>query len=201
MRKTGLLAVALMSMLGFAPDASATFISAAGTFQENNGGGFNPDDLTLSNDALSGANITTIVMDLSGSGNNAVFDPSDYIFTDISTDSTGFDGSFSLNGNQELTLVFNLGAFEPGETFAFQVDIDDGNGNGQTTGADFAGSIFTASFSGATQNLVGTYVDDGGNNASASASLTTPEPGTLSTFSLGLIALAAARRGRQHNRI
>ncbi|MHC4220372.1 MAG: PEP-CTERM sorting domain-containing protein, partial [Planctomycetota bacterium] len=143
-------------------------------------------------------NITTIVMDLSGSANNAVFDPSDYIFTDISTDSTGFDGNFSLNGNQELTLMFNLGDFDPGETFAFQVDVDDGNG--QTTGADFAGSILTASFSGTTQDLVATYVDDGGTNASATGNLlTTPEPGTFSTLSLGLIALAASRRRRQHN--
>lgn len=192
MTKIGLLVAALTLMLGVAPEASATFIAASGTYHENLGSEAVADDLTLSNDALSEADITMIVIDLSGSANNAVFDPAGSPFTVIGVDVTGFDGNFTLNGNQELTLVFN--DFQAGETFSFGVDVDDVSG--QTNGGEFAGATFTATFSGVGPNLLATYLDAGGNDATAAASLNTPEPATLSSICLGLIAIAAARRAR-----
>jgi hypothetical protein len=181
-----------MLSLGFSADASATFIMATGTFHENLGTDSTPDDLTITNDGSSETDITMVVIDLSGSANTAIFDPADATFAVVGVDNTGFDGNFTLNGNQELTLVFT--SFDPGDTFSFEVDIDDGNG--QTTGADFDGSTFTATFAGEVSTLGATYLDQSGFDALGSNSLNTPEPGTFSTVSLGLLVLAAARRRR-----
>jgi hypothetical protein len=192
MTKIGVCAVALMLSLGFSADASATFIMATGTFHENLGVDSTPDDLTITNDGSSDVDITMVVIDLSGSADTAIFDPADATFTVVGVDNTGFDGNFTLNGNQELTLIFT--SFDPGDVFSFEVDIDDGNG--LTTGADFDGSTFTATFSGVVPTLDVTYLDQGGFDALGSNSFNTPEPGTFSTVSLGLLAIAAARRRR-----
>jgi hypothetical protein len=182
-----ILAVVLLSS-SIAIPARAAFIGVAGTFTEETGSG--GDTFTVGNDALSEADLTMVAIDLSLSAENAYFDPAGSPFTVVGANDVGFDGNFSLTGTQLITLVFS--DFQAGELFTFSIDIDDDFGT--TQGADFAGSTLTASFQGETQSPQAIYAETGQFTAAAITAITTPEPGTLSSLSLGLIALGMARR-------
>jgi hypothetical protein len=184
-----ILAVVLLSS-SIAIPARAAFIGVAGTFTEETGSG--GDTFTVGNDALSEADLTMVAIDLSLSAENAYFDPAGSPFTVVGANDVGFDGNFSLTGTQLITLVFS--DFQAGELFTFSIDIDDDFGT--TQGVDFAGSTLTASFLGEeTQSSPqAIYAETGQFTAAAITAITTPEPGTLSSLSLGLIALGMARR-------
>lgn len=185
-------ALVLAAALAIAAPASALFVGVNGTYEEDFGFGATPDTYALSNDALSESTIVTVVIDLSTSVAAAVFDPAGSPFVVLGTDSVGFDGHFALTGTQTLTLTFT--GFDPGETFIFGVETDDGNGL-WTTGADFAGASLTAIWA-VSEVVSGFFAETGGATAVMSGSQLTPvpEPGSFATLGLGLTALAALQR-------
>jgi len=150
------------------------------------------DTLSVVYEGSSAVSITELIFDLSGSS-GAVFDPSGYAFEVTSSDAVGFDVSlgFDLQASDLLRLAFT--DFEPGETFAFRVDVDDPKGK-STTGSDWEGSRLDVVFSSGIGSF-GSYVRD--SNNAATAVVPNPEPSAGLLFGMGMVALAWWRPRRR----
>jgi hypothetical protein len=176
--------------------ATAEIISHSGSFSDPTNQEGDGDDFTLTNSGISEADIITLEIDLS-SGLDAQFHTADFAFTPDAASAllTGFTGSAVFTGTDVLTLTFT--SFNPGDTFLFQIDVDDDNNRVQT--ANIINSVITATFDiygGSDLSIA--MVADGANGTTWNDSVVvTPEPGTLSLLSLGLIGLAwESRRAR-----
>jgi hypothetical protein len=131
--------------------------AATGFYLEGGASATEPDQFSFTNSG--DASITSLTIDLSSGVGNPVFDPADVPFAVTSTDAVGFNGNFSLTGNNLLQLNFD--GFDPGETFSFNTDLDDEPGT-FTTGAEVAGSTLSVAAVNP-DGVSGTFSADGGN--------------------------------------
>jgi hypothetical protein len=192
--------VSFVLMLATAGTAAATPMSINGTFVENRGGPSNPDSFTITNESGSGLGISELHFDLSGSA-GAVFDPSGAAFGVTSTDDVGFDAlgvGFELTGSDMLRLSFS--GFDPGESFSFDVDVDDVSST--TKGRDFDGSLLTVILRDNGTVLQGVYEADLDNSYLAAVSINdevipNPEPSSALLTATGLLLLRGYSRRRR----
>jgi hypothetical protein len=188
--------IALLCSLSL-PAASA-IIAHFGTFEDPSDPEGDGDQITLTNDPTSEANIISLVIDLSFAplAPGVDFDTSDYPFTPTPTSAalTGFVSAV-FTGTTLLTLTFT--DFEPNETFRFAIDIDDLDD--RVEAVSIAGSLIDATFDiyGGTDLSAAMVPTDVNETNWTNSATVVPEPGTFSLLSLGLIGLAwEARRAR-----
>ncbi len=199
LRSTGCLLALGLSLS--APVQAAT-LSHSGTFADDGSGSDATapgDSLSLTNSALSDANILTVVINLTLAANAATtWDPTGaviapgyaFVANVGQAAATGFTGQ-SITGDS-LTMTFT--DFNAGETFSFTIDLDDNNR--LVTGGGIAGSQVTATFDiFGGSDLTATIADAGGNTANWTATVV-PEPATFGLLSLGLTGLAWGGRRR-----
>ena len=194
-------ASAAIALLLCASPAAAELLGFTGSFQEDYSDDLGGDTFLVSNDPASESVIEQVVLDLSGSSGGAVFDPADFPFTILAGDPVGFDGVFDLSPDN-LTLTLSFTDFDPGETFAFAVDVDD-SGNSPTRGKDFAGASLDVTYEFVMAVLSAFYAADPNNPGRAVVAalnaVPAPEPDTGTLLALGLLGLASARRIRRRS--
>jgi hypothetical protein len=161
------------------------------------------DTLSVEYAAGSPGSIRSLIFDLGGSS-GASFDPAEYVFEAVGGDAVGFDLAlgFDLQAPDLLRLSFT--DFDPGESFAFRVDVDDPRGR-TTSGGDWEGALLHVDF-GPGGSAFGAYVRDPGDDRRATVLVHNPEPSSGALAGLGIAALAwwgrrrGGRRRCQHSR-
>lgn len=175
---------------------SATPIGAIGSFLEQ-GFADDRDIFTLTNTSDIGITIEQVSIDLGPAGlflDTSV--ASGFPFTpDAGAALTGFTTvSGDSVGSTLLTMVFT--DFDPGDSFTFFTDVDDGSGSGIVTGAEFAGTLLNVEFDGSIPLTLrsAAYAETGEFEAVAEIASSVPEPTTIALMGLGLAGLGFRRR-------
>lgn len=190
-------AVAIAALLLPSASLAGTLsIDVTASYEEMRGGSWTADSFIIANRGE--GSIVELQLDLSDSY-GAVFDPDGAPFLVTSGDDVGFDTGvgFDLIADDLLRLVFS--GFDPSESFAFGVDIDDRRS--YTTGDDFAGSVLSVVMAGSHGPLQGVFAEDPDDSDRAIVSIqetiATPEPSTFGMLVLGFAALAARNGARR----
>lgn len=153
-------------------------------------GGLGADTFTIT--AQGGAGVSTIRFDLTTADDDDVFfQPSDDPFVVLDPGGTGFDGMFNAT---KRTLELNFSSFDPGETFVFEVEVEDAR--------NFEGSIIEVTFDALAPNVASAMFErDGLFDATATVIAdvnvnngNVPEPVGASLLLLGLAGLWTHQR-------
>ncbi len=138
------------------------------------------DIFTLTNTSTENAGITRIVIDTDPSLARVFFNPTGQNSSPYQVDAgvaaeTGFLGFTNVDDNA-TQLILEFTDFNPGETFTFEVDIDDRFG-WYVTGRDFSGTMLNAIFgtTESTAELFGAF-EKGSNWSLAVVDLQGPAP-------------------------
>ncbi len=201
--------------LPVAAHADSLYMNASvdASFQELGyaGGG---DVFTITNTSQENANITQLVIDTSSSLAGVYFNPSGAFSSPYDVDSTvaaetGFAG-FTNTSDNASQLVLQFTDFNPGETFTFEVDVDDRYG-WFVTSRDFSGTMLTTIFgkTNSTAELFGAfekgsswYVAEANLEGPATVTWVNPEPSSWMLMSIGAAVLGMHRwrKRRKRNR-
>jgi hypothetical protein len=161
-------------------DSALMRIAAGASYQEL-GLSSQSDVFTIANSSQSEAKLLRAVIDTRPSSADAYFhlagiNSFSFLADNVSATKTGFTG-FHGATDDSRKLVLEFTDFAPGETFSFQIDVDNRNG-WYTSGSDFSGATLSTLFNsrGSTTELFGAFKATETSWVSALAELYAPTP-------------------------